>query len=57
MHKTAAYVMERIPTNIDLSNISYFLPMVGGAIDGYYKVDKVSFGTSKGNPCLKLKLS
>jgi len=56
-HKAASYVMERIPINIDLSGIRYFLPMVGGAIDGYYKVDKVSFGTSKGTPCLKLKLS
>jgi len=56
-HKAVSYVMERIPINIDLSAIRYFLPMVGGAIDGYYKVDKVSFGTSKGNPCLKLKLS
>jgi hypothetical protein len=31
--------------------------MVGGDIDGYYKVEKVYFGTKSGRPCLKLNLS
>ena len=38
-------------------DIRYFLPMVGGNIDGYYKVEKVYFGTKNGKPCLKLNLS
>ena len=38
-------------------DIRYFLPMVGGDIDGYYKVEKVYFGTKNGRPCLKLNLS
>ena len=38
-------------------DIRYFLPMVGGDIDGYYKVGKVYFGTKNGRPCLKLNLS
>ena len=55
-HQATTYVMEKIPT-INLMDIEYFLPMVAGAIDGYYKVEKVYFGSSKGSPCLKLKLS
>ena len=31
--------------------------MVGGGIDGYYKVEKVYFGSKGGNLCLKLNLS
>ena len=38
-------------------DIRYFLPMVGGDIDGYYKVEKVYFGTRGGNICLKLNFS
>ena len=40
-------------------NIEYFLPMVAGAFDGYYKVEKVYFYFPKDNeiPNLKLKLS
>ena len=49
--------MERIPTSINMMNIEYFLPMVGGSIDGYYKVDKVYLGVKDGNTCLKLNLS
>ena len=55
-HQATTYVMEKIPT-INLMDIEYFLPMVAGAIDGYYKVEKVYIGSSKGSPCLKLKLS
>ena len=64
-HVATSYTMEKIPTNVNVLDIKYFLPMVGGDIDGYYKVDKVSFGTFKTSengedvikPCLKLKLS
>lgn len=56
-HKAKTYTMERIPTAINVMDIRYFLPMVGGNIDGYYKVKKVYFGTKDDNPCLKLNLS
>ena len=56
-HASKTYTMERIPTSINVMNIEYFLPMVGGYIDGYYKVEKVNFGTRSGKPCLKLNLS
>ena len=51
--------MEKIPTIINLMNIEYFLPMIAGNIDGYYKVEKVYFLFPKDNeiPNLKLKLS
>lgn len=56
-HASKTYTMERIPTSINVMNIEYFLPTVGGYIDGYYKVEKVYFGTRSGKPCLKLNLS
>lgn len=56
-HASNAYSMERIPTSINVMDIEYFLPMVGGSIDGYYKVEKVYFGTKSGKLCLKLNLS
>lgn len=56
-HIAKTYTMEKIPTSINVMDIRYFLPMVGGDIDGYYKVEKVYFGTKNGNLCLKLNLS
>ena len=56
-HASKTYTMERIPTSINMMNIEYFLPMVGGSIDGYYKVEKVYLGIKDGNTCLKLNLS
>ena len=51
--------MQKIPS-VNLMEIEYFLPMVGGCIDGYYNVEKLYFSTYKDNgidyPCLKLKL-
>lgn len=44
-------------TSINVMDIEYFLPMVGGRIDGYYKVAKVYFGSKSGKPCLRLNLS
>lgn len=55
-HQAVSYTMEKIPS-VNLMEIEYFLPMVGGAIDGYYKVEKVYIGSMKGSPCLKLNLS
>lgn len=58
-HKATLYVMESIPT-INLMGVKYFLPMVVGKIDGFYEIEKLSFGTYKVGeelkPCLKLKL-
>ena len=48
-HTAKTYTMEKIPTSINVMDIRYFLPMVGGDIDGYYKVEKVYFGTKNGN--------
>ena len=56
-HVAKTYTMEKIPTSINVMDIRYFLPMVGGDIDGYYKVEKVYLGTRDGNICLKLNLS
>ncbi len=56
-HVASSYTMESIPSSINMMDIKYFLPMVGGDIDGYYKVEKVYFGTKDGIPCLKLNLS
>lgn len=56
-HVSKTYTMERIPTSINVMDIEYFLPMVGGSIDGYYKVEKVYLGSKNSKPCLKLNLS
>lgn len=56
-HTSKTYTMERIPTSINVMDIEYFLPMVGGRIDGYYKVEKVYFGTKSSKLCLKFNLS
>ena len=56
-HTSKTYTMERIPTSINVMDIEYFLPMVGGCIDGYYKVEKVYLGTKNRKLCLKLNLS
>lgn len=56
-HAPKTYTMERIPPSINVMDIEYFLPMIKGKIDGYYKVDKVYFGSVQKKPCLKLNLS
>lgn len=56
-HQAATYTMEEPPTYINIMDVKYFLPMVVGRIDGYYKVDKVYFGKKDGKVCLKLNLS
>lgn len=56
-HASKGYTMESIPKYINFMDIEYFLPMVDGSIDGYYKVEKVYFGKKDGELCLKLNLS
>lgn len=56
-HTAKTYTMERIPVSSNIMDIKYFLPMVGGDIDGYYKVEKVYFGVKNGKSCMKLNLS
>ena len=53
-HIARTYTMEVPPKNINFMDVQYFLPMVGGKIDGYYKVEKVYFGAGAG---LRLKLN
>ena len=64
-HEAKTYDMQ-IPMNINVLDIQFLLPMVDGNIDGYYKVEKLSFATSKTEeedgttvfgPCIRLKLS
>jgi hypothetical protein len=54
-HDAKSYVMEKIP-KINLMDIRYFLPMVGGSIDGYYEVERIGFTTVDNNPALRLRL-
>ena len=54
-HKATYYVMEKIP-DINLMNVRCFLPMVAGAIDGYYEVDRLGYTVVDGNPALRLRL-
>ena len=54
-HVGKNYIMERIP-NINLLCITYLLPMVGGCIDGYYDVNRMSIDVKDGVPVLRLRL-
>lgn len=56
-HRSKTYTMEKLPQSINMMDIEYFLPMVGGCIDGYYKIEKVYIGTKGNQPCLRLNLS
>lgn len=56
-HMPKTYTIEVPPKYINFMDVQYFLPMVDGKIDGYYKVDKVYFGADGGNLRLKLNLS
>ena len=56
-HIPRTYTIEVPPKYINFMDVQYFLPMVDGKIDGYYKVDKVYFGGDGGNLRLKLNLS
>jgi len=54
-HLGKTYIMERVP-NINLMGIKYLLPMVGGMIDGYYEIERMSFIDNKGTFGLRLRL-
>ena len=54
-HAGRTYVMERIPS-INLLNVKFFLPMVGGSIDGYYELERIGIAQYNGNPALRLRL-
>lgn len=56
-HVSRVYTVEVLPKYINFMDVQYFLPMVEGKIDGYYKVEKVYFGAGGGGLCLKLNLS
>jgi hypothetical protein len=55
-HQATSCIIERIPTNVNLIGVKYYLPMVRGAIDGYYDVERLNFGTRDGNLILRLRL-
>lgn len=54
-HSGKVYTMERIP-KVNLLGIKYLLPMVGGLIDGYYEIERMSFADKEGVPSLRLRL-
>ena len=50
-HKAKKYVMEKLPT-VNILEAKYLLPMVGGDVDGYYKISRLTI--EDGKMCLKL---
>lgn len=54
-HTAKRYTMQTIP-GINLLGIEYLLPMVKGSIDGYYKIERISFGSKDGIPHLNFTL-
>lgn len=55
-HKGTVFYMEQFPP-VNYKDIEYFLPMVEGRIDGYYKVERVNIWEKNGKEQLRLKLS
>ena len=55
-HVATNYVMVRIPTGVDLSNVKNLLPMVQGHIDGYYDIMRFTFGSKNKQPVLRFVL-
>ena len=54
-HKGKTYIMEKIPS-INLMGIKYLLPMVGGLIDGYYDVLRISITEKNSKPALRIRI-
>jgi hypothetical protein len=54
-HNADKYTMRKLPSG-NFADVQYLLPMVKGNIDGYYKIERMSFGTRDGNPCLNFSL-
>jgi len=50
-HKAKKYVMETLP-KVNILDARYLLPMVGGNIDGYYTISRLTI--EEGKMCLKL---
>ena len=50
-HKAKKYIIEKLPT-VNILEAKYLLPMVGGDIDGYYKITRLTI--EDGKMCLKL---
>lgn len=49
------YTMKSIPSG-NIMNLKYFAPFLRNKIDGYYKIEKLSFGSRGGKPCLNLTI-
>jgi hypothetical protein len=54
-HTADKYTMRKLP-NKNIADLQYFLPMVSGCIDGYYKIERISFGSRSGKTCLNFSL-
>lgn len=54
-HTAKRYTMRTIP-DTNLPGIEYLLPMVKSSIDGYYKIERISFGSKNGVPRLNFTL-
>ena len=50
-HKAKKYIMETLP-KVNILDAKYLLPMVGGCIDGFYKISRLTI--EDGKMCLKL---
>ena len=50
-HKAKKYIMETLP-KVNILDAKYLLPMVGGNIDGFYKISRLTI--EDGKMCLKL---
>ena len=55
-HTATSYTMLHIPTNVDLSDVSCLLPMVQGRIDGWYDIERFTFGSKNKQPVLRFIL-
>ena len=55
-HIATTYTMLRIPTNVNLSDVSCLLPMVKGCIDGWYDIERLTFGSKNKQPVLRFTL-
>ena len=54
-HEATVFYMDKFPP-VNYKDIEYFLPMVEGRVDGYYKVERVNIWEKGGKDQLRLKL-
>lgn len=45
-HEAKSYVMRNMPSG-DISKAAHFIPMFDGGIEGYYDIERISFGSRK----------